>query len=123
MNTNRVEIKEFKDSKIVKATIYGCKYDAIDKLNSKFIAPSTSDVIVSQMYNKDNSYMMRNTYSAIARCMPGDEYDFEVGKRIAMKKLSEKYNNALDRRIARFAKHMSKSVDAVNKYLDKKKNI
>lgn len=123
MNTNRVEIKEFKDSKIVKATIYNCRYDAVDKINSKFIAPSTSDIMVSQTYNNDNSYMMRYSYSAIARCMPGDEYDFEVGKRIAIKKLSEKYNNALDRRVARFAKHMNKSVDAVTKYLDKKKEI
>ena len=120
MNTNRVEIKEFKDSGIVKATIYDCRYDAIDKLNTKFIAPSTSDVVITQMCNIDNSYLMRYSYSAIARCMPGDEYDFEVGKRIAIKKLSEKYNHALDRRFARFAKHMSKSVDAVNKYLEKK---
>lgn len=124
MNTNRVEIKEFKDSKIVKATIYGCKFDAIDKINSKFIAPSTSDVGIS-VWNgfNGNSYMMRNSYSAIARCMPGDEYDFEVGKRIAVKKLSEKYNDALDRRVARFAQHMNKSVAAVQKYLDKKKEV
>ena len=63
---------------------------------------------------------MPNTYTAIARCMPGDEYDFEVGKRVAIKKLSEKYNKAVDKRVARFAKHMTMVVESANKYLENK---
>ena len=116
MNTNRIEFKECGNG-IIKATVYGCKYDALDKINRKFIAPSTSDIEIGYMWKKDNEYLMRNSYSAIARCCADDTYDVEIGKQIATKKLSEKYNRAMDRRIARFAKHMKKSVDAMNKYM------
>lgn len=117
MNVDRIEFMECGNG-VVKATIYGCKYDAMDKLNSKFIAPSTSDIRIEDRWCKDNHYLMRNSYSAIARCMDGDEYDFEVGKRIAAKKLAEKYNKAIDKRMARFLIHMDKTLKAMDKYFD-----
>jgi hypothetical protein len=117
MNIDRVEIKEC-GNKVIKATIYGCKYDAIDKLNRKFIAPSTSDISFAATWKNDNGYLMRNSYSAIARCDKEDTYDFEVGKRIATKKLAEKYNKAIDRRMAKFLIHMNKALESMDKYFD-----
>lgn len=117
MNTNRIEIKECGHG-VIKATIYGCRFDAIDKLNRKFIAPSTSDIEINNQWNKDNGYLMRDSYSAIARCAADDTYDFEVGKRIAIKRLAEKYNKAVDRRMAKFLVHMNKTLESMDKYFE-----
>lgn len=117
MNIDRVEFKECGNG-VVKATIYGCRYDALDKLNRKFIAPSTSDIRIEDSWCKDNGYLMRPSYSAIARCAEDDTYDFEVGKRVAAKRLAEKYNKAIDRRMAKFLIHMNKTLENMDKYFD-----
>ena len=124
MDVRRVEIKEIKEAGVIKATIRHCNYDAIHKINDNFMFTATSSLNVDSpfgFYNKSKYYMMPYSYSAIARCMPGDEYDFETGKRIAIKKLSEKYNKGIDKRVARFAKDMAKAVESANKYLENKK--
>ena len=122
MDIKRVEIKEIKEAGIIKATIRGCQYDAFDKINSNFVFNATSSIAVSNCGypSTRNCYIMPYSYTAVARCMPGDEYDFETGKRIAIKKLSEKYNRAVDRRVARFVNHMTKVVESANKYLENK---
>ncbi len=121
MDIRRVEIKEIKEAGIIKATIRGCQYDALDKINNNFVFNATSSIAVSSGYpTYNNCYIMPYSYTATARCMPGDEYDFETGKRIAIKKLSEKYNKAIDKRVARFANHMTKVVESANKYLENK---
>lgn len=118
MNINRVEFKECGNG-VVKATINDCTYDALEKLNRKFIAPSTSDIEIDNHWDaRNNEYLMRYSYSAIARCSADDEYDFEVGKRIAAKRLAEKYNKAVDRRLAKFLVHMNKALKSMDKYFE-----
>ena len=54
---------------------------------------------------------MPDDFKVIVTCDPRDEYDFEVGKQIAKKRLMKKYYNALDRRLFMFQDeiwHLSK---------------
>lgn len=119
MNAELVTFKEFKEQGIVKAIIYDCQWDAVEKIRVCIMQPATSHMTIDPMWKSD--YMMRKSYSAIAKCAPGDTYDFEVGKTIALNKLSEKYNKAINRRVALFVKHMTKAIECANTFLAKQK--
>ena len=49
-----------------------------------------------------NKYMMHNTYRAIVTCNEQDEFDVEVGKKIAKERVLEHYYAALDKRLDEF---------------------
>lgn len=117
MDVKRVEFKEFPNG-VVKATISGCTYDALNKINRKFVATVTSSVELSDTWNKSaKQYYMNHTYTAIARCMQGDEYSLEEGKKIALKKLNEKYNKSMDKRINLFLTHMKQVCSNTEEYM------
>lgn len=117
MKIDRVKFEEFPGG-IVKASVSNCRYDALDKINSKFIATATSALNLDcHTWSKaGKNYLMNNTYVAIARCAPDDEYDFEMGKKIAMKKLNDKYHHSMDRRISRFENDMNKVMESLSQY-------
>ena len=118
MDISRVEFKEFPNG-VVKATISGCTYDALNKINRKFMATTTSAIEIDNTWAKaSKEYMMNNTYTAIARCSKDDAYSFEEGKKIALKRLTEKYNRSVDKRIARFLIHMDKVCKSLDKYFE-----
>ena len=117
MDISRVEFKEFPNG-VVKATIDSCRYDALDKINRKFVATVTSSINIDDIWSKTaNKYWMNNTYTAIARCMQGDEYSLEEGKKIALKKLNEKYNKSMDKRINLFLTHMKQVCSNIEEYM------
>ena len=119
MKLENVKFQECGNGVIRATTAKNCRYDAIDKINKKFIATSTSNIVIDfGHYCNDNPYLMKDNYTAIARCGEGDEYDVEIGKRIALKRLSEKYNSALNKRIARFLTDMDKSLKSMDKYFE-----
>lgn len=121
MKIERVKFEEFPGG-IVKASVSGCRFDAMDKINGKFVATTTSAIeFGSNVWSKAHKhYIMNDTYSAIARCAPEDEYNFEVGKKIAMKKLNDKYHRSLDRRIVRFKNDVTKMLQNVEQYFEYK---
>ena len=121
MKIDRVKFEEFPGG-IVKASVSGCRFDAIDKINGKFVATTTSAIeFGSNVWSKAHRYyIMNDTYSAIARCAPEDEYDFEIGKKVAMKKLNDKYHRSMDRRIARFKNDVTKMIQNLDKYFEDK---
>jgi hypothetical protein len=118
MDISKVKFEEFPNG-VVKASISDCRYDAINKINRKFVATTTSAIEIDSTWNKaSKEYRMNNTYSAIAKCSQDDEYSFEVGKKIALKKLNEKYNRSIDKRIARFLMHMDQVCKSLDKYFE-----
>lgn len=127
MDVSKVTYKEIKDKGIVIAQIDNIEFDALDKING-FISCATSKVnLHSAKFHwekdsdlKERKYFMPTSMKSIARCHPNDTYSYEKGKSIALKKLSEKYNRSLDRRVARFTRDMSKAVKCAEKYLENK---
>lgn len=82
----------------VTARIYDCAEDArlyIDNMDTNVhIVP----------YGKE--YDMRLWYDASATCHPDDEFDEELGKRIAYRRLLRKYLTARNKRIALFIRYL-----------------
>ena len=118
MNVSKVEFKELKDKGIVIAQIGNIRYDAIDKINRNFVDTVTSKIGVDTHWDRGNEYTMPHSLKAIARCAPNDTYDFEVGKKIALKKLTEKYESGINKRIARFRGHMAQVCSNIDKYFE-----
>lgn len=118
MDISKVRFDEFPNG-VVKATISGCSYDALDKINRKFMATTTSAIEIDKTWAKaGKDYLMNHTYTAIARCSKDDTYSFEEGKKIALKRLTEKYNRSVDKRIARFLMHMDQVCKSLDKYFE-----
>ena len=46
----------------------------------------------------NSKYFLKNSYSGVARCAPGDEWNEEIGRKIAFNKAKEKLNNAFFKR-------------------------
>ena len=47
-------------------------------------------------------YMLPNEYRVVVRCDERDEFDAEVGKKIAKKRILDRYYAALDKRVNKF---------------------
>lgn len=122
MKHTNIEYKVIEDKRIVIATIKDIAYDPMNVFNQKFMAHSTSDIMLLGGYD-NQKFMMPHSMKAVARCIPDDEFSVEKGKQIARKKLTEKYNRSLDRHIAHIAKAMKKSLDKTEVYLKAHKVI
>lgn len=121
MKHDYVKYNVIEDKRIVVAQISGIQYDAINVFNEKFMAHATSKLEMNAW--RDQKFFMPKSMKAVARCIPEDEFSVEEGKRIALKKLSEKYNNSLDRHLGHIAKAMQKCLDNMNEYLKTHKVI
>jgi len=64
------------------------------------------DYMVRHMYENNHlitgrwhdKYFLKNSYSGVARCAPDDEWNEEIGRKIAFNKAKEKLNNAFFKR-------------------------
>ena len=121
MKHEYVEYKVIEDKRIVVAQISGIQYDAINVFNDKFMAHATSNLSMSAW--RDQKFFMPKSMKSVARCIPEDEFSVEEGKRIALKKLSEKYNNSLDRHLRHIYNAMNKCLDNMGEYLKEHKMI
>ena len=119
MKHENVEFKVIEDKRIVVATIKGIATDPIAVFNDKFMAHSTSYMWMNACYHQ--KFMMPNSMKAIARCIPEDEFSVEKGKQIALKKLTEKYNQSLDRHLKHISDSMKKCIDNMDIYLKEHK--
>lgn len=117
MNVERVKYVVIEDKGIVKATISGCEHDAFDVFDSKFMLPSTNYLVLC-CNEEHERFNMPHQFSAVAKLHPEDEWNVEVGKKIALKKLSEKYNHSLDKHIANMYKTMKSVMEKAEIYLN-----
>ena len=79
--------------------------DIVERRHPEFtLWANGSKVFVSRMY-------MHNTYRAVATLDPEDTWDERVGMRIAGKKLKDKLNAAMDRRIKFLSDYLHKVAD------------
>lgn len=71
------------------------KWDAINKI-SKMIRDTDFCVVPSK------KYMMPAKFRVVVQCDPADEFDPEVGKKIAKQRILDRYYPALDKRVDKF---------------------
>ena len=121
MDVSRVEYLHFPEQGIVVAKIAGCTWDALEEINRKFVEPSTCEIQFEERFSrKHNAFRMPFSFKAVARCHEEDEYDEKKGEAIALRKLTDKYQSALNKRFYLFMKHMDKSLKIMDKYFEGK---
>ena len=120
MDKTRVNYIVDEKNGVVVAEINNCRYDAIEKLNSRFIPNTTSGITVfpTGWFSK---FAMNNKYRAVAKKHPDDEWNETTGKREALNKLTDIYEAALNRRLALFMQKFDRIVGEVADYLSDKK--
>lgn len=73
----------------------GTRWDAYNKI-SKMVRDTDFCVAPS------DKYMMADKFKAVVQCDPSDAFDVEEGKRIAKKRILDRYYAALDKRVDKF---------------------
>lgn len=98
-----------KEKRIVTAMIRGCRSD-LKNLLWKYGCPNNSD-----------TYHMKDNILAQAYCDPSDEWNEEIGKRVARRKLFFKYREHRNNLLKRYlSKQMHLLKDIEQKYINKK---
>lgn len=71
---------------------------------------------------KSESIKLPSYFTAVAKCHPEDEFDAEVGKELAKKRVIEKYNDAMANILLDFGNLLSDCVynlgNSIDKYID-----
>ena len=71
------------------------KWDAIKKIHNMMYG---TDFWLSNC----NKYMLPREFKVIVQCDPSDEFDVEVGKKIAKQRILDRYYASLDKRVNQF---------------------
>lgn len=71
------------------------QYDAVRKIN-KMIVDTDFCFCASE------KYMLPNEFRAVVQCDERDEFNPEVGKKIAKQRILDRYYPALDKRVSKF---------------------
>ena len=83
------------EERVVVAVLENTRWDACNKICK--MMRDTDFCLVPK-----NKYMMHNTYRAIVTCDEQDEFDVEIGKKIAKQRVLDHYYEALDKRLDEF---------------------
>ena len=83
------------DKRQVIGVLSNCRWDAIHKIE-KMVADTGFCFCPSE------KYMMPSEFRAVVQCDERDEFDVEVGKRIAKERILDRYYPALDKRVNKF---------------------
>ena len=115
-----IEYKVYKEQGVVVAIAKDCVYDAINRFDTKFVKTTSSYLHIGfgSLFNfPDLRFYMPNTVRAVARLSPEDEWDENIGKEIAFKKLCNKYEQAITKRMRNIFKVLCSVLDKANKEL------
>lgn len=81
------------------AVLSGTKWDAINRIDK--LMDDTGLFVMGSTLSK---YCMPDTFKVVVTCDERDEFDVEVGKQVAKRKLMRNYYKSLDKRLAKFKK-------------------
>lgn len=115
MDNNRVTYVVDKQNAVCVAEIKDTAFAAEDVLNDRLIPSVTSGFRVNNSIV--SKYDMNYKYRAVAKLHPDDVWDEERGKKIANDKLTERYHNSINKRLAKYASDFRKIADNIDKYL------
>lgn len=118
MNNKKVTYYTNPYKKTTTAVITGCQLDAINTFNKKIASCVNSSLRIDSKY--DERFIMPYQMYATVTCRDGDEYNEEEGLRRALKKLSEKYNRSLYKRLANIYNYLTKILIKESEFLDRR---
>lgn len=84
-----------KDERVVICVINGTRNYFSDYMSNRLCQ---QDYLDSIAFCIEDKYNLKNSYSGVARCAPGDEWNEELGRKIAFNKAKEKLNSAFFKR-------------------------
>lgn len=120
MDKTKVQYKVIPENGVVVATIYNTSFDAVDMINERFMQHATSSLYIKCRDYRDERFMMPNYFKAVAKCNAEDTFDENVGKRIALNKLTDAYHNSLNVHLFNYLTYISACADNIEEYLTKR---
>ena len=84
-----------KDKRQVIGLLEGTEWDAINKINKMIVDTDFC-------FAPSEKYMMPSEFRAVIQCDERDEFSVEKGKKIAKKRILERYYASLDKRVNKF---------------------
>lgn len=102
------------EKKQVIGTLENTKYDVVNKINKMLDG--------SPFCYCNDKCLMPDSFKSVVTCDPADEFDIEIGKQIAKKRIMDRYYNSFDKRVEFFIKdadNMSSEFAKYKKPLDK----
>ena len=118
MNNKKVTYYTNPYKKTTTAVITNCHMDAINFFNNKIAPCILKSLHIGSQY--DERFIMPYQMYATVTCRDGDEYNEEEGRRRALKKLSEKYNRSLYKRLANIYNYLTKILIKESEFLDRR---
>lgn len=118
MNNKNVTYYTNPYKKTTTAVITGCQLDAINTFNEKIASCVNSSLRIGSKY--DERFIMPYQMYATVTCRDGDEYNEEEGRRRALKKLSEKYNRSLYKRLINIYNYLTKILIKESEFLNRR---
>ena len=118
MNNKKVTYYTNPYKKTTTAVITNCHMDAINTFNEKIASCVNSSLRIGSKY--DERFIMPYQMYATVTCRDGDEYNEEEGRRRALKKLSEKYNRSLYKRLINIYNYLTKILIKESEFLDRR---
>ena len=119
MNYDRITFKVIPENKVVVAEVCNTRFDAVHAFNNKFLEQSSASLYL-RVYDDNNKFIMPDKFKAVARCHDEDEFNEEIGKNVALKKLVEKYNKSLNKHLAHILVHTNKALESMDVYFKDK---
>lgn len=111
------------EKRTVVAVAVGCQRDALDELlKSDYTAKVLLAINFGDMNSVpviDKDLIMSDKFIGVAHCHPEDEFDFEVGRKIATRKLHKSYNKAKRNIVKNFINRVNRLSDNLNTTLNK----
>ena len=83
------------DERVVICIINGTRNYFSDYMNNRLY---NQDYLDSVALYTEGKYNLKNSYSGVARCAPDDEWNEELGRKIAFNRAKEKLNSAFFKR-------------------------
>lgn len=117
---NEIEYKVYKDQGVVVAIAKNCMYDAIHRFSTKYVKTTSSylNIGFGDLFSPtDYRFYMPNTIRATARLHPEDNWNEYIGKEIAFKKLCNKYEEAITKRMRNIFEILCGVLDKADKDL------
>ena len=97
------------EKKQIVAVLNGTRFDVIKKINK--IVDSGN---FAYYYNE--KCLMPHSFRVVVTCDPADEFDVETGKKIAKKRIMERYYRSFDKRVEYFMKDINSMCSKFSKY-------
>ena len=106
--------------RIVVAVIDGCKNDAVNAANAwtnGYDWNAAQRVNTTVYFNK--KYYIPDKFTGIARCCEDDEWNEDIGKKIARDRVLDKYHRSLNKAIRKINKDIQAEANRFNERVQK----